>query len=53
VLEGGYSPAALGECVVATLAALAGEGTAESIAPDPVFTARAAAHVGHHWTLEL
>jgi len=53
VLEGGYSPAALGECVVATLAALAGEGAAESIAPDPVFTARAAAHVGHHWTLEL
>jgi acetoin utilization deacetylase AcuC-like enzyme len=53
VLEGGYEPQALGECVVATLAALAGEGVTESIAPDPIFTPRAAAHVGHHWTLEL
>lgn len=53
VLEGGYDPGALGASVAATLAALAGEGEAESIAPDPIFTPRAAAHVGHHWTLEL
>ena len=53
VLEGGYNPEILADCVVATLAALAGEGESESIAPDPVFTARAAAYVGHHWTLEL
>ena len=53
VLEGGYDPEVLAQCVGATLAALAGEGEAESIAPDPIFTPRAAAHVGHHWTLEL
>jgi acetoin utilization deacetylase AcuC-like enzyme len=51
VLEGGYHPAALSESVVATIAALAGEGTAESIAPDRLVTSRVAAHVGHHWTL--
>jgi acetoin utilization deacetylase AcuC-like enzyme len=51
VLEGGYDPAALSDSVVATIAALAGAGTAESIAPDPFVTARVAAHVGHHWTL--
>jgi len=53
VLEGGYNPRMLAACVVSTLAALAGEGVTESIAPDPIFTPRAAAHVGHHWTLEL
>jgi acetoin utilization deacetylase AcuC-like enzyme len=52
VLEGGYHPRVLGECVVATLAALAGEGEAESIAPDQIYTPRAAAHVGRHWSLE-
>jgi acetoin utilization deacetylase AcuC-like enzyme len=51
VLEGGYDPAALSESAVATIAALAGEGTAESIAPDPLVTSRVSAHVGHHWTL--
>jgi hypothetical protein len=39
------------ESVIATVAALAGEGEAESIAPDPLFTPRAAAHIGHFWTL--
>lgn len=53
VLEGGYEPDVLAECVLATLMALTGEGEAESIAPEPIFTPRAAAHVGHHWTLEL
>jgi len=51
VLEGGYHPPALTECVMATIAALAGVGTAESIAPDPFVTPRVAAHVGHYWTL--
>jgi acetoin utilization deacetylase AcuC-like enzyme len=51
VLEGGYDAAALAECVLATVAALSGEGMAESIAPDPLITSRVAAHVGHFWAL--
>jgi acetoin utilization deacetylase AcuC-like enzyme len=51
VLEGGYDPAALAESVLATVDALAGHGKAESIAPDPVVTPRAAAHLGHYWSL--
>jgi len=51
VLEGGYEPHALAECVLATMRALAGAGRAESIAPDPIYTRRAAAHVGHFWEL--
>ncbi len=51
VLEGGYDPGALADCVVATIAALNGEGEAESIAPDPIVTSRVAAHVGHYWGL--
>ena len=51
VLEGGYDPAALTESVMATITALAGVGTAESIAPASVATSRAAAHIGHYWTL--
>jgi len=51
VLEGGYDPPALAESVTATIAALGGEGEAESIAPDPLITGRAAAHVGHYWSL--
>jgi len=51
VLEGGYSLPALTESVMATITALAGVGTAESITPDPFVTSRVAAHVGHFWTL--
>ena len=51
VLEGGYDAGALAESVVATIRALGGEGRADSIAPDPLITSRAAAHVGHYWTL--
>jgi acetoin utilization deacetylase AcuC-like enzyme len=51
VLEGGYDPPALAESVLATIAALAGAGEAESIAPDPIVTSRLAAHIGHYWTL--
>jgi acetoin utilization deacetylase AcuC-like enzyme len=51
VLEGGYDPGSLGDCVVATLGALAGAGDAEEIAPDPILTGRAAAQVGRYWEL--
>jgi acetoin utilization deacetylase AcuC-like enzyme len=51
VLEGGYDPAALGAGVVATLAALGGDGDTDWIAPDPLVTARVASHFGHFWTL--
>jgi acetoin utilization deacetylase AcuC-like enzyme len=51
VLEGGYEPAALADCVKETLSVLAGDEPARSAAPDPLLTSRAAAHVGHHWPL--
>jgi acetoin utilization deacetylase AcuC-like enzyme len=51
VLEGGYAPAALAESVELTMAALDGEGEAESVAPDAIVTSRAAAQVGRHWQL--
>jgi acetoin utilization deacetylase AcuC-like enzyme len=51
VLEGGYDLAALPRCVIATLAALSGAGDAESIAPDPILTSRAAAQFGRYWRL--
>jgi acetoin utilization deacetylase AcuC-like enzyme len=51
VLEGGYDPPALAESVAVTMAAFAGEGEADSIAPDPFVTSRVAAHVGHYWAL--
>ncbi len=51
VLEGGYDPAVLADCVLATIEALDGAGESESIAPDPLITSRVAAHVGHFWEL--
>ena len=51
VLEGGYAPEPLAEAVEATLAALAGEGEAESVAPDGLLTSRAASHIGRYWSL--
>ncbi len=51
VLEGGYDLAALPRCVIATLEALSGVGDAESIAPDPILTSRAAAQFGRYWRL--
>jgi len=51
VLEGGYEPRVLAECVEATLLALGGEGEALSAAPEALLTSRAAAHVGHYWPL--
>jgi acetoin utilization deacetylase AcuC-like enzyme len=51
LLEGGYNPDVLAQCVAATMAALDGEGEAASAAPEAVLTSRAAAHIGHYWTL--
>lgn len=51
VLEGGYTPAALAESVVATIRALGGEGEPVSIAPDALVTPRAASHIAHCWEL--
>ncbi len=51
VLEGGYEPAALAQSVQATLVALGGDEPARSAAPEPLLTSRAAAHIGHYWSL--
>ena len=51
VLEGGYDVGAVAGGVVATLAALEGEGEAEMLAPDPIHTPRAASFVSHYWHL--
>jgi acetoin utilization deacetylase AcuC-like enzyme len=51
VLEGGYDPTAVGESVVAVLAALQGDGDAESAAPGAIVTPPAASHLGHRWAL--
>jgi acetoin utilization deacetylase AcuC-like enzyme len=51
ILEGGYEPVALAECVQQTLAALASDQPAQSAAPEPLLTSRAAAHIGHYWPL--
>jgi acetoin utilization deacetylase AcuC-like enzyme len=51
VLEGGYDLGALSESVVHTVAALAGQGEADSIAPEQIVTPRVASHFGHRWQL--
>ena len=51
VLEGGYDLDGARRQRRCTLAALGGDGEAESIAPDPLITSRAAAHVSHFWEL--
>jgi acetoin utilization deacetylase AcuC-like enzyme len=51
VLEGGYEPAALAECVRETLTALGGNEPPRSAAPEPLLTSRAASYVSHHWQL--
>ena len=51
VLEGGYEPEALAESVVATMAALSGEGEAVERAPEALLTSRAAAGVSRYWDL--
>ena len=51
VLEGGYEPAALAQCVRTTLTALGGDEPSRSAAPEALLTSRAAAHIGHYWPL--
>lgn len=51
VLEGGYNLTAVADGVIAMLTALSGAGEAESIAPDPILTGRAAAQIGQYWQL--
>jgi acetoin utilization deacetylase AcuC-like enzyme len=51
VLEGGYEPRVLAECVQATLEALADERPADSAAPEALLTSRAAAQVARYWPL--
>jgi acetoin utilization deacetylase AcuC-like enzyme len=51
VLEGGYEPLALADCVHATLAALTDEQPAPSAAPEALLTSRAAAQIGRYWPL--
>ncbi len=51
VLEGGYQPAILGECVLETLTALSGEQPPVALAPEALLTSRAAAQVAHYWPL--
>jgi acetoin utilization deacetylase AcuC-like enzyme len=51
VLEGGYEPVALAECVQETLTALSGEEPPRSAAPEPLLTSRAASYISHHWQL--
>jgi len=51
VLEGGYEPAALAQCVRETLTALGGDEPPRSAAPEALLTSRAAAHIGHYWSL--
>jgi acetoin utilization deacetylase AcuC-like enzyme len=51
VLEGGYEPVALAECVRETLTALSSDQPPQSAAPEPLLTSRAASYVGHHWQL--
>ncbi len=51
VLEGGYQPRILGECVRETLTALAGAEPPSSAAPETPLTSRAAARMGDYWPL--
>jgi acetoin utilization deacetylase AcuC-like enzyme len=51
VLEGGYEPIALADCVRETLTALSSDQPPLSAAPEPLLTSRAASYVGHHWQL--
>ncbi|HXC46453.1 MAG TPA: histone deacetylase [Solirubrobacteraceae bacterium] len=51
VLEGGYEPAVLPDCVLETLEALAGSESPSSAAPEALLTSRAAAQIAHYWPL--
>jgi acetoin utilization deacetylase AcuC-like enzyme len=51
VLEGGYEPASLADSVLETMRALGDGEPARSAAPDAMLTSRAAAQIGHYWSL--
>jgi acetoin utilization deacetylase AcuC-like enzyme len=51
VLEGGYAPAVLAECALATLAALTDEDAAPASAPESPLSARALARFARYWSL--
>ncbi len=51
VLEGGYEPVALADCVLQTLAALSAEEPPRSAAPEPLLISQAAAQLGRYWPL--
>jgi acetoin utilization deacetylase AcuC-like enzyme len=51
VLEGGYEPDVLAECVVETLGALASSELPSMGAPEAPLTSRAATQVGRYWPL--
>ena len=51
VLEGGYAPAVLAECALATLAALAGKGEPAATVPECPLSARAAEQFARYWPL--
>ena len=51
VLEGGYQPEVLADCVIETLQALGDSQEATQAAPEPLLTSRAAAQIGRYWPL--
>jgi acetoin utilization deacetylase AcuC-like enzyme len=51
VLEGGYEPTALAQCVQETLTALSSDEPAHAAAPEALLTSRVASHIGHYWQL--
>jgi acetoin utilization deacetylase AcuC-like enzyme len=51
VLEGGYAPAVLAECTIATLAALAGRDAAPASMPQSPLSTHAAAQFARYWPL--
>ncbi len=51
ILEGGYEPKVLADCVIETLQALGDPREAHSAAPEPLLTSRAAAQIGRYWSL--
>jgi acetoin utilization deacetylase AcuC-like enzyme len=51
VLEGGYEPDVLADCVVETLGALAGSESPALAAPEAPLTARAVAQISRYWPL--
>ncbi|MGD0452586.1 MAG: histone deacetylase [Solirubrobacteraceae bacterium] len=51
VLEGGYQPTVLAQCVLETLTALSGDEPPLSAAPEALLTSRAAAQIARYWPL--